>query len=53
MTSQEVKVHQELIDAITGRDEEVLAVPPGTTITDAHFGRTGAAGCPPMPGLAR
>jgi hypothetical protein len=34
-------------------DEEVLAVPPGTTITDAHFGRTGAAGCPPMPGLAR
>jgi hypothetical protein len=34
-------------------DVEILAVPPGTTITDAHFGRIGAAGCPPMPGLAR
>jgi len=34
-------------------DEEILAVPPGTTITDAHFGRTGPADCAPLPGLAR
>jgi len=34
-------------------DEEILAVAPGTTITDAHFGRTGPADCAPLPGLAR